>query len=301
MDQLKDQTRAVYNALHREQLEDEAIFTRLTELTTPAYFGVAEDYFQDKHALDAGCGNNANAAYALLQAGAGHVWLLDVGEEWMHTAREALEAFHGRYTLVSGDVQALSFDAKQFDFVHCSGVVHHLETPARGFAELARVTRPGGRLYVGIMGASGGILYSWVNQLRERYQQDVIFRQIVDNLRAEQLVWWVEWLLAERRAHEETTPEEEAFFRSLFDRDLVLTIKDRLQAPTWNGFAFTEAQVRDWYLVAGFDEVERVTRYPRGIGNIRRFLAPLFHRYDIPLARLLFGEGFIQLIGRKAS
>jgi ubiquinone/menaquinone biosynthesis C-methylase UbiE len=154
VDQLRDKTRAVYDGLHREQLEDEAIFVRLTKLTTPAYFGVSEDYFRDKLVLDAGCGNNANAAYALLQAGAGHVWVLDVGEEWMHTARVALEAFQGRYTLVSGDVQALTFETEQFDFVHCSGVVHHLETPAQGFAELARVTRPGGRLYVGIMGAS---------------------------------------------------------------------------------------------------------------------------------------------------
>lgn len=301
MDQLRDKTRAVYDGLHREQLEDEAIFARLTELTTPAYFGVAEDYFRDKLVLDAGCGNNANAAYALLQAGARHVWALDVGEEWMHTARVALEAFQGRYTLVSGDVQALTFETKQFDFVHCSGVVHHLETPAQGFAELARVTRPGGRLYVGIMGASNGILYAWVNLLREKYQQDEVFRQIVDNLSAEQLMWWVEWILVERRTHEETTPKEEAFFRSLFDRDLVLTIKDRLQAPTWNEFAFTEAQVRDWYVAAGFAEVERVTRYPRGIGNVRRFLAPLYHRYENPLARLLFGDGFIQLVGKKAA
>jgi SAM-dependent methyltransferase len=213
----------------------------------------------------------------------------------------ALEAFQGRYTLVSGDVQALTFETEQFDFVHCSGVVHHLETPAQGFAELARVTRPGGRLYVGIMGASNGILYAWVNLLREKYQQDEVFRQIVDNMSAEQLMWWVEWILVERRTHEETTPKEEAFFRSLFDRDLVLTIKDRLQAPTWNEFAFTEAQVRDWYVAAGFAEVERVTRYPRGIGNVRRFLAPLYHRYENPLARLLFGDGFIQLVGKKAA
>lgn len=299
MDQLRDKTRAVYDGLHREQLEDEAIFARLTELTTPAYFGVAGDYFRDKSALDAGCGNNANATHALLRAGAEHVWALDVGEEWMRTTREALASFEERFTLVSGDVQALPFKADRFDFVHCSGVLHHVEAPERGFTELARVTRPGGRLYVGIMGSGNGILYEWVNLLREKYKHDELFRQIVDNLSAEQLTWWVEWLLAERRAHEEVTPEEEIFFRSLFDRDLVLTIKDRLQAPTWNEFAFTEAQVRRWYAAAGFASVERLTRYPKGIGNIRRFLAPLYHRYENPLARLLFGDGFIQLIGTK--
>ncbi|NBC17809.1 MAG: methyltransferase domain-containing protein [Bacteroidetes bacterium] len=300
MTSLKDETRAVYDGLHREQLDDDAIFERFVSLTSPSYFGVEENHFRDKTVLDAGCGTNANAAYALLQAGAEHVCALDVGERWMTTAREVLADFEGRFTLVAGDVEALPFEADRFDFVHCSGVLHHVETPEQGFRELARVTRPGGRLYVGITGVGGGIVYAWVNLLRMRYREDASFRRIVDGLSVEQLQWWVEWLLAERRAHEATSPEEEAFFRSLFDRDLVLTIKDRLQAPTCHEFAFTEDQVRGWYGVLGFEAVERLTRYPRGIGNVRRFLAPLYYRYESPLARLLFGDGFIQLIGTKS-
>ena len=45
-----------------------------------------------------------------------------------------------------GDIYALPFAAAAFDIVSCRFAFHHLEAPARAFAEMVRVCRPGGRI-----------------------------------------------------------------------------------------------------------------------------------------------------------
>jgi SAM-dependent methyltransferase len=45
-----------------------------------------------------------------------------------------------------GDVYALPFAQQTFDIVSCRFAFHHLEQPARAFAEMVRVAKPGGRI-----------------------------------------------------------------------------------------------------------------------------------------------------------
>ena len=46
----------------------------------------------------------------------------------------------------TGDVYALPFADASFDIVSCRFAFHHLQEPARAFAEMVRVCRPGGRI-----------------------------------------------------------------------------------------------------------------------------------------------------------
>ena len=85
------------------------------------------------------------------------------------------------------------------------------------------------------------------------------------------------------------------FLSSLVDDDLILTVKDRLQAPTYWGFNFSEAQLRGWFEARGYKDVRRLTRYTKHFANGRRFLAPLYYHYDHPVARFFLGEGYVQL------
>jgi ubiquinone/menaquinone biosynthesis C-methylase UbiE len=96
-------------------------------------------------ALDAGCGTGRAVPLLRTAVGpAGTVVGLDLTPEML---REA--AALGRGTaglLVEADSEQLPMRDGGFDAVFAAGLVHHLPDPAAGLRELARVTRPGGRL-----------------------------------------------------------------------------------------------------------------------------------------------------------
>jgi SAM-dependent methyltransferase len=95
----------------------------------------------DERALDVGCGTGA-LAYALAPL-VGEVVGVDANEAYLELARE--HAPPG-CTFVSGDAEALGFPYGDFDLVGCLRVLHHVRRPELVVSELARVTRPGGRI-----------------------------------------------------------------------------------------------------------------------------------------------------------
>ncbi|WP_242889579.1 class I SAM-dependent methyltransferase [Actinomadura litoris] len=97
--------------------------------------------------LDAGCGTGR--ALPALRAAAGptgRVFAVDLTPEMLAVARTTGRAHHA--TLLVADARRLPFAAARFDAVFAAGLVQHLPDPATGLAELARVTRPGGRLII---------------------------------------------------------------------------------------------------------------------------------------------------------
>jgi SAM-dependent methyltransferase len=50
--------------------------------------------------------------------------------------------------LVEGDVMQLPFGYAAFDLTCCQRVLHHVRLPALAVSELARVTRPGGKIFI---------------------------------------------------------------------------------------------------------------------------------------------------------
>jgi ubiquinone/menaquinone biosynthesis C-methylase UbiE len=95
----------------------------------------------DERALDVGCGTGA-LAYALAPH-VGQVVGVDASEEYVAAARE--DAPSG-CTFVVGDAAAVPFPYGDFDLVGCLRVLHHVPRPELVVAELARVTRPAGRI-----------------------------------------------------------------------------------------------------------------------------------------------------------
>jgi ubiquinone/menaquinone biosynthesis C-methylase UbiE len=108
---------------------------------------------QGARVLDAGCGTGL-LTLSLLRVLERPVRLaaVDLSERSLHTARRAARRLLGGAGLarssvnfVRGNALSLPFADETFDFVMTSGVLEYL--PLReGFDELARVTRPGGRL-----------------------------------------------------------------------------------------------------------------------------------------------------------
>jgi SAM-dependent methyltransferase len=94
-------------------------------------------------ALDSGCGTGS-FAFALAPHVA-EVVGVDVRDEYLEAARAAAP---DNVRFVGGDAMELPFGYAQFD-VSCSHrVLHHVRRPELAVSELARVTRPGGRILV---------------------------------------------------------------------------------------------------------------------------------------------------------
>jgi SAM-dependent methyltransferase len=96
-------------------------------------------------ALDVGCGTGrALPALAAAVGPTGRVLGFDITPAMLETARDA-----GRDDcagLVLADARRLPLPDAVAGLVFAAGLVQHLPDPATGLAELARVTRPGGRL-----------------------------------------------------------------------------------------------------------------------------------------------------------
>jgi SAM-dependent methyltransferase len=58
-----------------------------------------------------------------------------------------------------GNVLALGLEDDLADVVLCNGVIHHAPDPFRAFREVVRVTKPGGRIFLGVYNAWNPYFY----------------------------------------------------------------------------------------------------------------------------------------------
>jgi SAM-dependent methyltransferase len=96
-----------------------------------------------ERALDVGTGTGA-LAFALAPYVA-QVVGMDTNAEYLEAAREAAPE---NVTFVEGDAESLPVPYGSFDIAGCMRLLHHVHRPELTFSELARVTRPGGRIFV---------------------------------------------------------------------------------------------------------------------------------------------------------
>jgi hypothetical protein len=181
-----------------------------------------------------------------------------------------------------------------FEFVHCSGVLHHTTDLFKGLSELAKVTKHGGTIYLGIFGAGTEILSQITDLFRSEYVANTEFRSLIDTLDREKILESLSYIYAELKNHDDSIIKKIPLeiISSLIDNDLILTIKDRVTAPIYENTPMKE-------IVSGlesneFRNIERLKRYPK-IDNIRGLLSPLYYNHDSQLSKILLGEGFIQI------
>jgi SAM-dependent methyltransferase len=94
-------------------------------------------------ALDSGTGTGA-LAFALAPH-VGEVVATDTREDYLEAGR-AIAPENVRF--LEGDATALPFGYATFDIAGCLRLLHHVRRPELAVSELARVTRPGGRLLI---------------------------------------------------------------------------------------------------------------------------------------------------------
>jgi ubiquinone/menaquinone biosynthesis C-methylase UbiE len=97
--------------------------------------------------LDVGCGYGADVeALAGRMPPGGRAVGIDVSETMIAEAQRRSAGTGLDVRFVVGDALALPFDDNTFDVCRIETVLQHVEAPRQVVAEMARVTRPGGRI-----------------------------------------------------------------------------------------------------------------------------------------------------------
>jgi SAM-dependent methyltransferase len=99
--------------------------------------------------LDVGCGTGtAEISLARLRISQMHLFGVDLVTERLKEAHTATRGINIRVGYAAADAVRLPFAAAAFDSTYCVAVMQHIRDLSSAFAEIARVTRPGGRVLV---------------------------------------------------------------------------------------------------------------------------------------------------------
>jgi SAM-dependent methyltransferase len=128
-------------------LDEQAAFPSVQRLRATAIDHLAPRL--GHHLVDVGCGTGDVArSFAALVGTRGRVVGIDPSETMLAEARR--RSSHGELPVefVHGRIEALDLETECFDGTYCERVFQHLVEPETAMAELARITRSGGRIVV---------------------------------------------------------------------------------------------------------------------------------------------------------
>lgn len=298
------QTRSIYLKQHSNYLKDDTTFKRFYNMVAnPSYFHLTSEDFKGKKVLDAGCGNTGYFQVAMHDYGVEHMTCLDLGEEWIDVLKTFLENYGDEgihnVSYVSGSTDDLPFEDNTFDIVFSNGVLMHLadeDMIERAFNELARVTKPGGYLYV-ILGCPGGLVEKEIlPAIRNYYLSNPLFKNLIDNLSTDDFVELFKFISENSKG---TISEfNEDVIKRLFDVDFCTTVQNITQVPTRWIMELSEDYAKSKLEELGFDEIKRCKRFVER-KNIRKYVSPLHYETSSKWGKILYGPGNIEFIARK--
>lgn len=146
MKEIEKQTAALYEDIHPFIITEETIQDYLLSL------GVDESFFRSKKILDCGFGGTGWAVELFCRSGASAVYGIDLNEKWTKRITERVAKYGTPTYLQQGSVLELPYADNEFDYVHSHGVMHHTTDWKRGIAEMYRVCKPGGSIYLMLYG-----------------------------------------------------------------------------------------------------------------------------------------------------
>lgn len=226
MSQPEQTTSNLYGSLFTAY--SETLFEESIELffTRHRQWGIDGGWFKGKKCLDAGCGGGRYVV-ALSKLGADEVVGIDISAEAVAAANARLSVRginHAR--VLQASILDIPFPEHSFDYVVSSGVIHHTPDPKKGFLELDRVLKPGGKLFLSVYG-TGGLVWFVNDVFRNSICKIVPFKMM-------EKIWAVIGVPANKRYN----------------------YLDNLYVPYC--YRYTEKEIRNWLEERGYENIRRV-------------------------------------------
>lgn len=121
--------------------------------------------------LDVGCGTGtAEVKLSRLRISQMEIVAVDLSTERVRAARATAQSHNIRASFASADACALPFGDGTFDSAFCVAVLQHIRDVSRAVQELARVTRPGGRVVAVEPDNAGRYFFSSSDAGRRAYE-----------------------------------------------------------------------------------------------------------------------------------
>jgi len=212
----------LFNAYSKKQFNDsvELFFMRHKK------WGIPLEWFKGKKCLDGGCGGG-RFLVALSRLGAEEVRGIDISADAVKAANKRLHERGLRGEAIYASVLDIPFPDNYFDYVISSGVIHHTPDPKRGFDELVRVLKSGGKLFLSVYGRGGTKWFFKVDIWRYTVAKIIPFR-------AMQRIWQFLGIPGNKQ----------------------YALLDNIYVPYC--FRFTEKEIVTWLTEAGFTNIRRV-------------------------------------------
>lgn len=166
----------MYGDIHRLHGDDLQVFNAVPMTTI---WAEPADTFKGKFILEAGCGGIGSETRGLLKQEPSLLYSLDLTHENLVAVRKKNDG-QLPVRFVRGSILSLPFEDASFDVVFCKGVIQHLSAPFKGLAELTRVLKPGGKIFISVY-SKGGLLSFFSLRLKG------VFRRFVPFLVAKQI------------------------------------------------------------------------------------------------------------------
>jgi SAM-dependent methyltransferase len=241
----------------------------------------------------------------LIALGAEKVTGLDLGDEWIPHFRQSLEKRgfgSANVECIPGSLLQMPVPDHSYDFVSVDGVLIHLadmDSVKKGFDEAARLVKPGGFLFTS-WGPCGGLVQGTIfPAIRSYYQTNLDFRNLIDNLSVDIVHSIIDKICDDALEHAKQDLGRE-YLKSLFGEDYCLYLMNYIQAPSWLSNECTPQFVEELYANRGFINIKRLNSYVIRT-DIRKYEAPLHFDRDHPVAKVLFGEGYVKYVAQSST
>lgn len=287
-------TRKILHKVHLNRIKNKKGLNRVNDYINTKTLKVKKDYFKGKICGDFGSGSHGGGGLNILKLGAKFVHLLDLNKNIKKGINENLKNYKKKFKIHIGSVDNLPFKNNYFDFINCSGVIHHIENPKKAFREIKRVLKKNGTALIVIHGKGGIMTRFTMEILRDEYYKNKLSRQIMNEIMNGKVSKYLKFF--KKNLNNENFEKIKYILKLLNDNDLRMTIKDRILSPKYD--LYDEIKLKKSLYKIGFKNFKRTPIKPN-FQNIRDLLAPFYYNINHNLSKFLYGDGQIRFTIQK--